>query len=335
MKLPLDRLRPSSVRTRRRAVLTAAAVRAVSVCGLIVVMLCLPASPAAQQRIASLNLCTDLLLLELVEPRRIASLTYWASDPELSYLAPRARGIPKNRSLVGEIVPQQPDLILGGQFSDTQVVSLLRRLGFRVELLDVPLSLRGMRRHLLAFGELVGEPARARRLAERIERGIAEAAALSHPGTRSHTDAPAESPPRIKPALPLAAVYGPQGVSPGRDTLLHDLLHLAGYRNLAAEQGIVGYGTLSLEAVAMARPDVLVLDNLAGNRDSVAHWPMRHPALQKLFAGKPVIELPSRWTVCVGPPVVDAVAALAAGHSKGISDASPPSFPRKRESRRD
>jgi iron complex transport system substrate-binding protein len=250
----------------------------------------------AQERIAALNLCTDLLLLELVERERIVSLTYWASDPDLSYLAERARGIPVNHSLAEEIVPRDPDLILAGQFSDVQVVSMLTRLGYPVAVLDVPLTLAGMRAHILEFGELVGEPEGARLLADEIDAGLREAAAAVPSGER-----------------PLAAVYGPQGVSPGSDTLLNDLLSLAGYRNLATELGIVSYGTLSLEDLVMAEPDVLVLDNVASNTDSIAHRALQHPVLRRQFAGKPVLSLPPKWSVCVGPTVVDAMNVLVAG----------------------
>ena len=39
---------------------------------------------AKPQRIVSLNLCTDQLLLQLVEPERIAALTYLSDDPRQS-----------------------------------------------------------------------------------------------------------------------------------------------------------------------------------------------------------------------------------------------------------
>ena len=211
------------------------------------IFLLLGGTAVAQQRIASLNLCTDLLLLELVERERIVSLTYWAADPELSYLADRAVGIALNHSLAEEIVPREPDLVLAGQYSDVQVVSILRRLGYPVAVLDVPLTLAGMHEHILEFGALVGEPQRARQLADTIDRQLREAAA-------SRPQGPA----------PLAAIYSPQGVSPGLETLMNDLLMLAGYRNLAAELGIVSYGTLSLEELVMAQPDVLILDNVFG-----------------------------------------------------------------------
>lgn len=249
---------------------------------------------AAPQRIASLNLCTDLLLLELVPPERIVSLTYWAADPVLSRLADRVGDIPLNHSLAEEIVPRRPDLVLAGQFSDVQVIGLLRKLGYRVEVMQVPLTLEGMREHLLAFGQMVGEQARAEALANRIDARLAAVADRASGEAR-----------------PLAAVYGPQGVSAGRDTLMNDLLQLAGYRNLAAERGIDSYGTLSLEALVMADPDVLVIDDLSLNRDSVAHQALRHPALESQFPPGRVISLPPNLTACVGPGVADAAEQLS------------------------
>lgn len=257
------------------------------------VFLSAAATSAAPQRIASLNLCTDLLLLELVEPERIVSLTYWAADPDLSRLAGQVGDIPLNHSLAEEIVPAQPDLVLAGQFSDTQVVTLLRRLGYRVEVMDVPLTLAGMREHLLAFGELVEEPDRARALADAIDVRLAAVAAQSRGSD-----------------WPLAAVYGPQGVSPGRETLMNDLLQLAGYRNLAAEKGIVSYGTLSLESLVAAEPDVLVIDDLTQDRNSIAHHALRHPALARQFRPGQIVSLPPNLTACVGPTVAEAAEQL-------------------------
>lgn len=256
----------------------------------------LTAAAPAQQRIASLNLCTDLLLLELVPRSRIVSLSYWAADPGLSYLAGRAAGLPLNKGLAEQIVPRRPDLILAGQFSDTRVTSLLRELGYRVSVLDVPLTLSGMRAHLLAFGDLVGEPAAARALADDIDRRLKSLSSSARElGDR-----------------PLAVVYGPQGVSPGAGTLMDELLALAGFRNLATEAGIVSYGTLSLEHLVMAEPQLLVLDDLAANNNSIAHRALRHPVLADLFPPERVISLPPAWTACVGPAAVNVAEALLA-----------------------
>ena len=254
----------------------------------------------APRRIASLNLCTDLLLMELVPRERIVSLTYWAADPDLSYLADEVGDIPLNHSLAEEIIPLRPDLVLAGQFSDVQVISLLRRLGTRVEVMEVPLTLAGMREHLLELGELVGAGERARQMADSIDRGLTGIAARSS-GVAGR---------------PLAVVYGPQGVSPGQDTLMDDLLALTGYRNLAAEAGIRSYGTLSLETLVMADPDLLIIDDLFASPDSMAHQALRHPALRDEFTGERLLAMPSSLTACLGPPIVTAAELLLDARSE-------------------
>lgn len=255
-----------------------------------------PASQA-QQRIASINLCTDLLLLELVDTERIASLSFWAADPELSYLSDHTGGLHLNKSLAEQIVPRQPDLVLAGQFSDIQLVGLLRQLGYRVEVLDVPLNLSGMREHILAFGKLVGEEKRANALADAIDRRLNQVTIRAQ---------------ELKAAdgSPLAVVYGPQGVSPGEGTLMHDLLVMTGFRNLAAEAGIRSYGTLSLERLAMSQPDLLVIDDLSRNDNSIAHRALQHPVLEELFSFERVLTLPPALTACVGPPAAEVAEVL-------------------------
>jgi iron complex transport system substrate-binding protein len=263
-------------------------------------LVCVSLTAAGQQRIASLNLCTDLLLLELVDSRRIASLSYWSADPSISYLADRTSGLHLNRGLAEQIVPRDPDLVLAGQFSDARVIGLLRKLGYRVEVVDVPLTLAGMRDHIIAFGTLVGEAAAANALADDIDGRLDRLSAKSR---QMHAGIGRD---------PLAVVYGPQGVSPGRGTLMDELLSLAGFRNLAAEAGIVSYGTLDLERLVMAQPDLLIVEDLSDNRDSVAHHALGHPVLAALFPGERIVELPPVLTACVGPAVVEVVDILLA-----------------------
>jgi iron complex transport system substrate-binding protein len=51
------------------------------------------AQPRPQQ-VASLNLCTDQLLLALADRAQIASLSRLARDPPVSFLAGQAEGLP-------------------------------------------------------------------------------------------------------------------------------------------------------------------------------------------------------------------------------------------------
>lgn len=248
---------------------------------------------AAPQRIASLNLCTDQLLLMLVPRARIASVTDWAAKPESSYMAAAARGIPSNAGLVEAVLPQHPDLVLAGPFSDATMIGLLRKLGYRVEVLNIPQNLAEARDYIVHFGELVGEREKARALVADMDARLQRIA------------------PPAANAMPLAAVYAPNGITVGRGTVLADIVARAGWRNLGSERNVEGYGQLALEQLLIAQPQLIVLDVTAENSGgSLAHGYLAHPALAALHAK--TVAMPPALSECVGPMTVDAIELLAA-----------------------
>lgn len=254
-----------------------------------------PAAFAKPQRIASLNLCTDQLLLMLVPRARIASVSDWAVRPESSYMASAARGLPLNRGLAEGVLPLDPDLIIAGRFNDASMINLLRRLGYRVEVVSVPRNLAEARAYILRFGALVGEEAAARRLLDDMDRRLRETAArVAHLPRQS------------------AVVYAPNGVTVGRGTVLDEILDRAGLRNLAAERGVAGYGYFSLEQLLLAQPQWLVLDTTAegDGGGSIAHAYLQHPALARVTDRAHVVTMPPRLSECVGPMTVDAIELL-------------------------
>ena len=68
----------------------------------------------APQRVVSVNLCADLLLLALLPRDRIVSLSPYAADAAMSPLAAQASGIAINHAQVEEIIGMRPDLVLAG-----------------------------------------------------------------------------------------------------------------------------------------------------------------------------------------------------------------------------
>lgn len=254
---------------------------------------------AIPQRIASLNLCTDQLLLMLVPRSRIASVTDWALRPESSYMAAAAQGLRTNHGSVETVLPQNPDLILAGEYTDVTLLQVLRRLGYRVETLSVPQNLAQERAYILHFGELVGEPAAAQRLVEemdqRLRRIDIQVAAMQK--------------------KELAAGYAPNGLTMGRGAVLTEIIERAGWRNLGSELHIRGYGALALEQLLAAQPHLLVLDVTApGHNDSIAQAYLSHPALAALQKNVRTVVMPPRLSECVGPNTVDAIELLMAEH---------------------
>ncbi|HEX7943670.1 MAG TPA: hypothetical protein VF495_03345, partial [Phenylobacterium sp.] len=80
--------------------------------------------PAGPQRIMSMNMCTDLLLLQLVPKQRIGSVTYLAHDGAQVLFPGADAGLAINHGTPEDIINLKPDLIVAGDFS----TALTRRL---------------------------------------------------------------------------------------------------------------------------------------------------------------------------------------------------------------
>ena len=246
------------------------------------------------QRIVSLSLCTDQLLLMLVDKERIAAITYLAADRDYSYMWQAAQGLHLHGGLAEEVVPLAPDLIIDSTFSSGNSVSMLRQLNYPVTTFNSPDTLQEAENFTREVGKAVGEPERAEKIIASMREDIAAAAAMV----------------KDKPAL-LAISYGPNGFTAGRHTLKNEIIEAAGYRNLAAELGIEYYGNLGVEQLLVANPAVIIIDEDLPNQNSLAQQFTTHPALARLLGTRSPSRIPGSYWLCPGPLASKAILALA------------------------
>lgn len=248
---------------------------------------------AAPTRVASLNLCTDSLLFELVDDARIVSVTSLSRDPNLSPFAARAARLAVNHGAVEEVLATAPDLVLTDQGSAAYASHLLERVG--VEVLAVPIATRfaDYRETLTHVAARLDATSRATTLLARLDAMLAEAP----PG-------PSRS----------ALVYQPNGFVQGTDSLMNDVLRHAGLQNSAAEIGLTHGGYLDLERLVLHAPDVLVFSRRSAPAPSLAEAQLEAPAVRALFTrrARPVRRAAldeALWT-CPGSFNAEAVAQL-------------------------
>ncbi|HEY9035115.1 MAG TPA: ABC transporter substrate-binding protein [Pseudomonadales bacterium] len=250
-----------------------------------------PAWASAPQRVVSLNLCTDLLILELLPRHRIMAVTELAVDPVYSVAAGRAQGLPIVDQDLESILSFKPDLVLATGFSDPYTVQRLGDMGVPVVQLEIPTTVDGTSVFIMAVAEALGESAAGARLNQQFRarwQQLGEQAAQ-------------RTPQRV-------LLYRPGGVTMGSGTLEDTVLQQAGLINVAADMGLQQWAQLSLESVLQARPDVLLLDDDGRHSDSLAQGMGRHPALRA--AGIPTRTFSHRNWICPGPALTDAVAVL-------------------------
>lgn len=245
----------------------------------------------APARIASLNICIDQILWELVPHEKLVSISYLTANPIWSPIAEQVKGMPVNHGLAEEIVPLAPDVIFAGEFDQRSPIELLQKLGKRVERLPLPRTLRDINDQILQLAEMVGERAKAEQMVKTIGAQIAELQAAK------------------QGKVPLTAFwYSANGVVIGDGTLEHEFMQLAGLRNLAAERGMFGFNQLDLELLLSAKPQILIVEQGSDDAYSLAREYLSHPALQ--HADFKVVTLPAGLSGCAATVIGDVATQL-------------------------
>lgn len=241
-------------------------------------------------RVVSMNLCTDQLAMLLAAPGQLVSVSAIASDPLVSPMAEEAATYPPNHGGAEEVFLLDPDLVVAGEWSDPTVISMLRRLGLRVEQFSVETRLDQIPGQIARMGELLGNERGASALIRRFE---TEIAALIAP-----------------PDGPRAAFYYPNGYTLGTGSLAHDIVETAGFSHIADELARSDSGQLALELLITAAPD-LVIGTQVYPGASRSEEILRHPALRALIADSNGYDTGPEW-VCGTPAVLTALADLVA-----------------------
>lgn len=248
-------------------------------------------------RIVSLNLCVDQILLDLVPRERIAGVSFLASDPTMSMMAREAQGLPAVRGSAEEILALDPDLVLAGEYTTAATVDLLRRLGRRVEIVPMATNFDGIRKVVTHIGDLTGEQSRATALIKAFDERLAEVKARAV--VRSAT------PP------PRAVAMQVNSLASGEGSLVDEVLRQAGFENAARGRKLGPAGRLPLETLIADPPDVIVRANSVADFRTVLADNLRHPAFRALDASRPSVNIPMNEWLCGTPRIIDAVERLA------------------------
>ncbi len=248
------------------------------------------------QRIVSMNLCTDQILLLLVPYERIVSVSALSVDPHSSYMVDVAKKHNTNHGKAEEILPLNPDLVLASGYAARPAVELLRKLGHRIKVLPMANDIAGIRNNISTLASLVGEEEKGAKLIEQMDRRIARIQA-QFTGTRK-----------------TAIFYQPRGYTSGNNTLQNEALRLAGWENVAANSGIEGYSNIGLEELLVAQPTQIFTSSYAPGTSSMAQRQLQHPVIRILTHNRPMVEIDYKLWICDGPMIADAIEALAAAH---------------------
>ena len=237
---------------------------------------------AAARRVASLNLCTDELVLMLAAPEQIVSVTHLAQQQAETPLWRRASLYARNDGSLLSVAALRPDLVvtMGGGGHDR--LRIAGRLGIRTVNLPFAQSLRDVVEGISLLAAALGRPRAGTALLRRMEAVI-----------------------RSAPARGRDTIWLGGG---GRTVAAHGLeaqwMALAGMRQRAMRGDRVSLETL------IARPPAILLrsDYRQGQYSAGQRW-LGHPAALHARAGRTIPTDGRRWT-CMGPLLIDEIYRL-------------------------
>jgi iron complex transport system substrate-binding protein len=265
---------------------------------LALVLLTCVGSPSASHaaelpRIASINLCTDQLLVTLADPAQILGLSPYSRDPARSWDPVKAAQFPKLSGEAEDVLVLKPDVVVAGRYTKRATRELLKQKGLRVAEFDAARSPDDVKKQIRQMGDLVQHPDRADAEIKRLDAAIAHAREVVS----------------RKPYRVLA--LSRRGWVSGGDSLTSSLLATAGLSNAATELGYKLGGFASLEAIVSLRPDFLLVSEAGDFAEDEGRAFMLHPALERFYPASKRLVIPEKLTVCGGPRLSEALDRLA------------------------
>ena len=253
-----------------------------------------PTTPPVKPSLVSANLCADQLVLALADRDQIRSLSPFADDAKISFLAARAKGLPTNSGAAEELMRLSADLVLVGRYDNRLTKTFLADKGRQVAIVDSWVGLGETKSEIEALATRFGAPERGAALNADIDRAMRRIEDLA---ARRHNH-------------PSFLILHRRGF------VLHaglaaDIAVRAGLRNAAADAGIAASGFADVERIAAARPDYLIVARVTDRPEDQGEALLEHPALRHLYPDDRRLVVPDALTICPGPAIPALIDRLA------------------------
>ncbi len=233
------------------------------------------AKPPCPKSIISLTLASDEILVDIVHDRKkIAGLTYFSTDPLISNVVEKARGIPQVRANLEQVIAKSPDLVIVAGYTNPNIRTHLEAAGIKVLVLHEIVSLESIKKNIELVGGAVCEEAAGKGLVEKMERDIAEARAKIPPHTKA----------------PTVLFYGAPGFTVGKHSTINDIIESSGGINLPARLGLSGHSNISTEYVIQNNPDLVLTSSYNPSHPDFVGQMFRNSA----FRDKKIIVVPGK-----------------------------------------
>ena len=261
--------------------------------------------PRKPQRIVTLALSSDEMVLAMLPAQRLAALHYLADDPGISTEAAKAQAVTARvRDYnVEQLLSLQPDLVLAPDWNRQELIQTLRDAGLPVVVTKGPSSVAEVKEALQQIALAAGEPQAGQKLIEQMEMEMADIAAKVQ-----------NIPQAQKKTVVLISHMASYG---GKGSLFDNMCRDAGVINGAAAVGLGKNDALTKEAIVAANPDVILVPTWTKGKldvDQVRQELLNDPALQsvKAIREKRLVQVSDAYLYCAAQDITKGIRGIAA-----------------------
>lgn len=198
---------------------------------------------AQPQRIVSLILATDEILLAICPPKNIAAISTMAADSNYSNIIHQSNKIPnKTTTNVEHILSFKPDLVFVASYSQAEMVKLLQKTNTTVFRFSSFNSIDDIKQNIKTVGYAIGEDENAATIIAKMGADIK---------TIQNNIPTGKKPPRIMS-------YSLGNYTAGQNTTFDDMAKLVGAVNIVAEYGIKQHVKINNEYILAWQPEFIV-----------------------------------------------------------------------------
>lgn len=258
------------------------------------------------KRVYATTLSIEEVLVDLLEPERLAAISEDALDKSTSLIAEKAahisRKAPANMP-VEAILAMQPDLVIVQENTNKAYVESIKDTGLKVFVTKVPTNLELVEKRILHIAEAVGEQERGQKMVSLMNKKVAL------------VDNTMKNIPEKQRKIAMA--YSLQGVFGSSKGLFHDICTRSGLRNGAALAGLTRGEHLSKEKIVSTNPDLFIFPRTSatkkGDVDKLRENVLHDPSLAtvKAVQNQDYIVIDDRYRYSASQYMADAILILS------------------------
>ncbi len=204
---------------------------------------------AAPQRVHTLSLGHDEIIVALIGAKRLAGIGSFSADPVYSNVAAEVKDLPKVRREAEAVLSLNPDLLIASKFTSQDLLDRISGAGVPVVKTSLESSALGNIPNILLLGCMLGADDRAQALAVQVkERTVFVAVRVQE-----------RVPDNARVSVLSIAKFSDTIDAAGKGSTEGGIIEAAGGVDAAAVAGIEGHKPISLESIAAMRPDFIIL----------------------------------------------------------------------------